>query len=101
MTNDEGSSWRGWPITTILARGQGRERRGDQDLHSLPARPLLIEALSGEDAPSAEAMRLPDGAREVVGCRWEGTSRYPLRRPHGRDVAGVQPAHRPRRQPSS
>jgi glutamine---fructose-6-phosphate transaminase (isomerizing) len=37
---------------------------------------LLVEALRGEEAPSAGARELPAAAREVLGTGWEGTERY-------------------------
>ena len=78
VTNDEGSSLAGVADHHFFLRAGKEESVAATKTYtaSLLALYLLIEALSGEDAPSAEAMRLPDGAREVVGCRWEGTSRY-------------------------
>lgn len=78
VTNDEGPSIAAVADHHLFLRA-GREESVAATktfTASLLALYLLVEALSGADAPGDEAARLPKKAREILGSAWEGTARY-------------------------
>ena len=78
VTNDTGSSLAGAAEFHFPLRAGREESVAATKTYtaSLLVLYLLVEALKGGDAPSAEVRGLPEGAREILGSRWEGTARY-------------------------
>ncbi len=78
VTNDAGSSLAGAAEFHFPLRAGREESVAATKTYtaSLLVLYLLVEALKGGDAPSAEVRGLPEGAREILGSRWEGTARY-------------------------
>jgi glucosamine--fructose-6-phosphate aminotransferase (isomerizing) len=78
VTNDAGSSMARVADHHLFLRAGEEESVAATKTYtaSLLLLYLLVEALSGEEEPGAEARRLPEGAREVLEAGWEGTERY-------------------------
>jgi glutamine---fructose-6-phosphate transaminase (isomerizing) len=78
VTNDEGSSMAGAADHHLFLRAGEEKSVAATKTYtaSLLALYLLVEALRGGESPSAEAGKLPEMAREVLGSGWEGTARY-------------------------
>ena len=78
VTNDEESSMAHTADRHLFLRAGKEESVAATKTYtsSLLALYLLVEALNGADAPSDEASRLPEQAREVLASGWEGTARY-------------------------
>lgn len=78
ITNDEDSSMAAAADHHLFLRAGKEESVAATKTYtaSLLALYLLVKALNGEDVPSAETQRLPEGAREILVCQWEGTARY-------------------------
>jgi glutamine---fructose-6-phosphate transaminase (isomerizing) len=78
VTNDAGSSMARVADHHLFLRAGEEESVAATKTYtaSLLLLYLLVQALSGEEEPGAEARRLPEGAREVLEAGWEGTERY-------------------------
>ncbi len=78
ITNDEGSSLAEAADSHLFIRaGEERSVAATKTYTSeLLLLYLLVSALGGAREPDAEARRLPDQAREVLGATWEGVARY-------------------------
>jgi glucosamine--fructose-6-phosphate aminotransferase (isomerizing) len=78
VTNDAGSSLAGAAEFHFPLRAGKEESVAATKTYtaSLLVLYLFVEALNGGESPSAEARRLPEGAREILGSGWEGTARY-------------------------
>jgi fructoselysine-6-P-deglycase FrlB-like protein len=74
VTNDAGSSMARVADHHLFLRAGEEESVAATKTYtaSLLLLYLLVEALSGEEEPGAEARRLPEGAREVLEAGWEG-----------------------------
>lgn len=78
VTNDEDSSMAHTADRHLFLRAGKEESVAATKTYttSLLSLYLLVEALNGAEAPSDEASRLPEQAREVLASGWEGTARY-------------------------
>jgi glutamine---fructose-6-phosphate transaminase (isomerizing) len=78
VTNGEASAMAGAADHHLYLRAGAEESVAATKTYtaSLLVLYLLVEALRGEQTPSAGARELPAAAREVLGTGWEGTERY-------------------------
>jgi glucosamine--fructose-6-phosphate aminotransferase (isomerizing) len=78
ITNDEGSSLAETADAHLFIRaGEERSVAATKTYTAeLLLLYLLVSALGGAREPDAQARRLPDQAREVLGASWEGVARY-------------------------
>jgi glutamine---fructose-6-phosphate transaminase (isomerizing) len=78
VTNGEASAMAGAADHHLYLRAGAEESVAATKTYtaSLLVLYLLVEALRGEQTPSAAARALPAAAREVLGTGWEGTERY-------------------------
>jgi glucosamine--fructose-6-phosphate aminotransferase (isomerizing) len=78
VTNDEGSSLSETAEFHFFLRAGKEESVAATKTYtaSLLVLYLLAEALRGVDSPSAEARKVPEQAKEVLGSGWEGVERY-------------------------
>jgi glutamine---fructose-6-phosphate transaminase (isomerizing) len=78
ITNDEGSPLAGVADAHLFVRAGEEKSVAATKTYTaeLLLSYLLVSALDGAREPDAEARRLPDQARQVLGETWDGVARY-------------------------